>query len=264
MKILIAGGTGFIGSHIVESLKAFGHEVWLFKRDDSIKWGSICHADLVINCAGETRDKEKMIDDNLNFSIELTRACHAFKKKLIHIGSMSENISNSFYAKTKRAASDIVAAYINEGADFCVVSPSTVFGPNDNNGSLISNLWDSYINNKTFSMVNEFRDWVYVKDLAEAVGIIVNHWNSKNKIKYYELGYGQSISNAAVAETFAGILGREPFHQIEGSRTLPKWYADIQPIYYYYMWQPKTSLRDGIESFINQKIGKQDWVGAEL
>lgn len=264
MKVLVAGGMGFIGSSIVEQLKQYGHEVWLLKREDSIKWGSICHADLVINCAGETRDKEKMINDNLNFSIELTRACFSFKKKLIHIGSMAENISNSFYAKTKKAASDIVVAYINEGADFCVVSPSTVFGPNDSNGSLVCSLWNSYLNGTILPIVNDFRDWVYVKDLAEAVTLIVNNWNFDKGVRYFEIGYGSSISNASIAEVLASLLGVEPFYKIEGSRTLPKWYADIQPISSIYNWQAKTSVRDGLQVFINQKIPEQNWTGAEL
>jgi uncharacterized protein YbjT (DUF2867 family) len=37
MKILIAGGTGFLGRHLIQSLVADSHQVWVLSRNPKMK-----------------------------------------------------------------------------------------------------------------------------------------------------------------------------------------------------------------------------------
>ena len=58
MKIIVAGGTGFVGRALVERLRENGHEaVVLSRRDKSVSGVSLDGADAVVNLAGESISK---------------------------------------------------------------------------------------------------------------------------------------------------------------------------------------------------------------
>src|SRR3990172_6471523 len=91
MKVLIAGGSGFMGKHLINSLTADSHQVWVLTRDPSqtIKgvqvvgwdglttdgWGQLVNEmDVVVNLCGLStnnwpwtkRKKEKFITSRVN------------------------------------------------------------------------------------------------------------------------------------------------------------------------------------------------------
>jgi uncharacterized protein (TIGR01777 family) len=81
MKVLVAGGTGFIGRALVEALRARGDEVWVLsrspKREGEIGYDNLPErADVIVNFAGEwvvglwTPAKKRKI---LQSRIEITR-----------------------------------------------------------------------------------------------------------------------------------------------------------------------------------------------
>ena len=63
-KIVIAGGTGFIGNHLAVEFKKAGYKVLIIsRRSDTIRWtnfqgilSALENADLVVNLAGKTVD----------------------------------------------------------------------------------------------------------------------------------------------------------------------------------------------------------------
>ncbi|MEJ1377736.1 MAG: NAD-dependent epimerase/dehydratase family protein, partial [Candidatus Sedimenticola sp. (ex Thyasira tokunagai)] len=53
MKILVCGGAGYIGSHMVKMLARRGHEVVVFDNlstghREAVKWGTFVQGDLLI------------------------------------------------------------------------------------------------------------------------------------------------------------------------------------------------------------------------
>lgn len=105
MNILIAGGTGFIGQHLVPTLLDKGHVVYILTRQDGkvgtdnihyIKWldGSLpdlagVSIDICINLAGAgiadkrwTEDRKQLIlDSRVDATTELVRLIHSLKPK---------------------------------------------------------------------------------------------------------------------------------------------------------------------------------------
>ncbi len=263
MNILIAGYKGFVGKRLCEILADAGHNVWKFTRGESLRYGPICHADLVINAAGQLRDEDKMVDENLVFAVQFANACHVFGKRLIHVSSIAERTNQKRYGATKKAASDVILNFARDSfSKFCVVSPATVFGPDDHNDSFMSRIWEAYELNTKLKVTEEGRDWVYIDDLCRAILIVAEADPSVTSGQVLEVGYGKSRQNSSIVYHFELILGRSISHEIVG-QTGNHWYADTVGIHDF-GWSPKVTMKDGIRLFIDHKfVAGRSWLGAE-
>ncbi len=260
MNIYLLGGSGFIGGNLVKYLTEADHKVWYHNRTDSFKWGSIQHCDVVINCAGETRDEDSMIDSNVVLASELANACRVFNKRLIHLGSISERIGTDFYSATKRASSELILSMARSGCDFCVISPATVFGPGDKSDSLMSIIWDWIEFNNGFALRNSGRDWVYIDDLSRAIVKVLHADKTVGTV--FEVGYGVPTMNSQVIALFGQAVGRELEPSISENSPFSSC-ADIIALNEL-GWRPKISLQAGIKLFVDWKMThNRIWTGAE-
>jgi nucleoside-diphosphate-sugar epimerase len=259
MNILIAGHKGFIGNKVKEVLENNGHQVWRFDRDSSIKYGPICHCDIFINCAGEVKDEDKMIEDNLIFASRIAYACKIFNKRLIHLGSIVERTKDDLYSNTKKAATNLILGMARGGANFCVASPATVFGPGDHSSSFIESMVQACIKGDKYPLYGDSRDWIYIDDLAEAILKIVESDKTRNTC--FEIGYGKPFGNVSVYETISSIIGgKEPnYKTIYTGKT---WYADTVAINDL-GWTPKVGMIAGLRKYIEAREFKGAWIGAE-
>ena len=68
MKVLIAGGSGFMGKHLIESLIADSHQVWVLSRDPNktIQGSQVIHWD------GKTADNWRQLVDEMDAVINLS------------------------------------------------------------------------------------------------------------------------------------------------------------------------------------------------
>jgi UDP-glucose 4-epimerase len=127
MKILVTGGSGFIGAWIVRRLLTGGHDVRVFdiNKDRSIM-RSIAgkDAEIIDWCAGDIRDGDAVIaaaqgcDTTIHLAAVLTPACQErprFGAEIIVIGTL-----NVFEAARQHQMSKVVYA-----------SSAGVFGPKD-------------------------------------------------------------------------------------------------------------------------------------
>lgn len=115
MKVVVAGGSGFIGEPLVRRLVAKGHDVAVLSRDPTkvragrgVHWnaqsqggwsGNVATADVVINLAGENigegrwsdERKRRMIDSRLNAThaiVEALRNAHGTTPALINASAV--------------------------------------------------------------------------------------------------------------------------------------------------------------------------------
>ena len=139
MKILLAGGSGFIGGHIATALQALDHEVVVASRSRGVDFNHMLSADdwlpllegvdTVINSVGiivETR--------NQHFSIMHTRApvalfdacAKAAVRRVIQISALGADEQASVpYHLTKKAADDALRQLPLE---WFILRPSLVYG----------------------------------------------------------------------------------------------------------------------------------------
>lgn len=144
MRILVCGGTGFIGRHIVDSLKQAGHEpvqrsrrtappLDFSKALTAEAWlPHLAGIDAVINAVGVLRDSagRPLQAMHADAPIALFDACAAAGvRRVVQISALGIAHSATRYASTKRAADEHLLALTEQGRlNGCVLRPSVVFG----------------------------------------------------------------------------------------------------------------------------------------
>ena len=168
MKIVIAGGTGLVGSALVRGFQADGYEVIsastknvdFLNRTDTIDFLLATAPDLVVDAAARVGGigandafPVEFLMNNINIQNNLMEAAHlANVKKFIFLGSsciyprdcaqpIKEEYlltgqlerTNSAYAIAKIAGVELVKSYRREyGRKWISLMPTNLYGPNDN------------------------------------------------------------------------------------------------------------------------------------
>jgi UDP-glucose 4-epimerase len=152
MRVLVTGGNGFIGGHVLDRLIEQGHEPAVFdrygrphrsdvplimgdiRRRDTIR-AAIEEVDGVINLAGilgtsETIDQPSLtVHSNILGALHVFEACRDFHKRAVHI-TVGNHWMNNPYSITKSAAERFALTYNREfGAQIAVVRGLNAYGP---------------------------------------------------------------------------------------------------------------------------------------
>jgi uncharacterized protein YbjT (DUF2867 family) len=152
-QLVILGGTGFVGSHLLPRLAADGHRIVLLSRnreqhrelgvlpgvsvrsanvyDDDTLRRHLVGADAVINLVGILNPSGPYTFQRTH--VELTRrliaACHASGVQRLHqMSSLKAGQGLSHYLKTRGEAEALVKA---SGLDWTIYQPSVIFGEGD-------------------------------------------------------------------------------------------------------------------------------------
>jgi NADH dehydrogenase len=155
MKIVILGGTGFVGSHLVARLSTLGHSIDVLSRNADAKpqlavlprvrvraanpydsaslSAALQGADAVINLVGILNGAGFGGAGFKRAHVELTRcvidACKAAGvRRLLQMSALNAGRGESHYLKTRGEAEALVKA---SGLDWTIYQPSVIFGPGD-------------------------------------------------------------------------------------------------------------------------------------
>ena len=246
MKILVLGHNGYLGSRLSAHFKQRGHEVWSLMRDVDLRYSCLCHADLVVNCAGETKDQSKMVQDNLLFAIDVARNCAAFKKRLIHVGSIYETRKDkNLYALTKFAASEaVLQTKIAQNLDAIVVRPVPVYGDKEPTGSMLRTMWGCYKNGATFQCSENGAGWLHIEDFCEAISTLVDKATWVRSV--VDLSPAEVTLNRDIIQRFTAKVGEVKSLNVGidcGKIVSP----DRSEMFAETGWSPKVSTLAGME-----------------
>ncbi|MGE4279274.1 MAG: NAD(P)H-binding protein [Magnetospirillum sp.] len=137
-RVLIIGGTGFIGRHCAATLTAAGHSVTplgrqcldLVQDDEAVLATRIKGHTVVINAAGLVRGcgRNTMAAVHAQGTERLVRACLAAGvSRLIHLSALgASSDGGTRYQQTKGRGEDLLKAV--SGLECCVLRPSLVIG----------------------------------------------------------------------------------------------------------------------------------------
>lgn len=189
MRILVCGGTGFIGRHIVQALRAAGHEPVLRSRHttpaldyvqatDAGAWRAHLEGiDAAVNAVGVLRDSATRPMATVHDAAPraLFDACaEAGVRRVVHISALGIEGNPTRYASTKRAADAHLLALTQAGRlDGTVVRPSVVFGAGGNSSQLFLTLARLPVLLLPRPVQRARVQPVAVRDLAEAVARLV-------------------------------------------------------------------------------------------
>ena len=149
MKLAITGGTGFVGSHLIELALASGHDVQALTRRDqperaSVTWvkgdlsardglRELVHgADAVIHVAGtiSATTAAGFEEGNVTGTLAMLAAATAGGlHRFVHVSSLAAREPKlSLYGASKSRGEDLVRS---SGLDWSIVRPPAVYGPGD-------------------------------------------------------------------------------------------------------------------------------------
>ena len=157
MKILIAGGAGFVGKNLIRVMKEVGFnpvDITVIDKDEvnlnfvknlgvtavladlSLpgQWGdNFDHQDLVITLQAQISGPkyEDFRRNNIEATQNVIEAAKKFGvKKIIHFSSAAVlSVRQDFYATTKKAGDELVK---NSRLSYVILQPSLMYGPLDN------------------------------------------------------------------------------------------------------------------------------------
>lgn len=149
MKLAITGGTGFVGSHLIDTALAAGHEVKALTRRDQparegVQWvrGSledrdslrelVTGADAIIHSAGviTAPDAAGFERGNVAGTLAMLAAATAGGvHRFVHVSSLAAREPKlSLYGGSKARSEDLVRS---SGLEWSIVRPPAVYGPGD-------------------------------------------------------------------------------------------------------------------------------------
>ena len=198
MKIIVTGGSGFLGSHVADELSERGHDVTIFDKKKS-KWirpdqkmylGDILNAkdlenvikgaDVVFHFAAladlDEALKRPIEAANINISGTVLALELSYKykiKRFIHASTIYVNSSEGgFYRCSKKAAEDFVEEYHNIfGVDYTVLRFGSLYGERSDNTNGVTNIINRAIVNDEISYMGSkafVREYIHVLDAAKA------------------------------------------------------------------------------------------------
>ena len=148
MRIAITGGTGFVGSHLIELALAEGHQVKALTRrpqprNDGITWiegaldrpdslSALCEGcDAVIHVAGVINGTahEFYLGNVVGTEAMIAAAAQAGIARFIHVSSLSAREPGlSAYGRSKCESEEPVIA---AGGNWTIIRPAAIYGPRD-------------------------------------------------------------------------------------------------------------------------------------
>lgn len=255
MKVLVTGGTGFIGSHLVEALIQKGVQVrCLLRKSSDLKWikglpvefawgdcrdkvslkEAVKGVDQVFHSAGVTKalKEEAFFEINAHGTENLIQACldhNPCLQKFIYISSQAAaGPSRNGNRKKETDPCQPVSPYGRSkrmGEELAlaqahklpvlVLRPSAVYGPRERDIYLLFKFLSRGIN-ICASDPKQRISLCYVRDVVQAVLLSAENQSSQGEIFF--ISDGQDYPVEKVGDTFAEAMGKNTFRLC-----IPKW-----------------------------------------
>ncbi|MFH1445176.1 MAG: NAD-dependent epimerase/dehydratase family protein [Nanoarchaeota archaeon] len=285
MKILITGGSGFVGRHLINKLKEEGHEIHVldivdpsiegveYHEADILNYGSVKKAmdydiDTVYHLAAQislpfsVQNPVKDFELNVRGTVNILEACRELKiRKIVFVstaavyGVPQENpISedhpkrpNTPYGASKLSAESYVKLYSKlYGLTYTILRFFNLYGPG---GKGVVPIFVSKAKSReplTFvGSGNQIRDFLYVDDAAKALVMALNNLDNDD----FNVGFGKETTIKQVAEEVKNQIGAE-FISVEQTAEEELYpIANIEKIKSK-GFEPSVSLSEGIKKII--------------
>lgn len=202
MKVLVTGGSGFIGSHVVDTLISQGHEVLVFDRHRNAQYVNSIFGDIrdatsvseamscvdgFIHLAGILGTQETVqnprpaVETNVMGGLNVLEAASQYKVPGVCIGVGNHFMANT-YSITKSTVERLVQMYNKDrGTRINVVRAMNAYGPGQSaakpyGSSSVRKIMPSFICRalsndpiEVYGDGTQVSDMVYVKDLAKVL-----------------------------------------------------------------------------------------------
>lgn len=236
MKIVVIGGSGFLGSHVADKLSQAGHEVTIFDLKKS-QWISknqtmvigdilkisdldkvISESDVVYNFAAisdiDEAENKPQTTANINIigTLNILELCKKYKVKRIMFASTIYVYSQdgNFYRCSKQAAESFIEEYNRLfKLDYTILRYGSIYGPRSDSRNGLYKIIKAAIDKNEIIYEGDKearREYIHVEDAADAsVEMLEKKFRNQNII----LTGQQSLKVYDVMKMLSEILGIE-------------------------------------------------------
>ena len=213
MKVVVTGGSGFLGSHVADALSDKGHKVTIFDKKKS-KWirsnqeiyigdilnlrdldNAIKGADFVFHFAAlsdlnqSLKEPINTVKVNILGTVLALESCRKHNvKRFIHASTIYVNSADGgFYRSGKKAAEDYVEEYKKiYGVNYTILRFGSLYGPRSDDTNGVKMIVKNAIltgNVNYYGSKKSIRAYIHISDAAKAcVDILKNKYKNKNII----------------------------------------------------------------------------------
>lgn len=284
MNILMTGGTGFLGSHLLRDLLEDGHDVVVLKRkgsdssrivdlmgsfkffdvNDGLErvFGLSQKFDLVLHCATnygrENELPSDLVGNNVMFPLGLmASAIEAGCLCFVNIDT-ALNKEVSSYAMSKSHFADwgkFMA--VQKSIRFVNIQLENVFGPDDDITKFPLWLVQRMLNNDAelgLTLGEQVRDFIWIEDAVKAISLVLNFSaNDKEWYSLWEVGSGKATTLkefVLLARSITGTASRINFGAISYRPAEPMYsVANIERLLKL-GWRPETDMATGLNKMV--------------
>jgi UDP-glucose 4-epimerase len=287
-KVIVTGGSGFVGSHLIRYLRGKG--IYVIDSNDtrghlldvtdsyqllsiSDKVGAIIHLAAKTSVNNSLRSPYETYYTNLLGTLNLLEFARQKKvTKFINVSTyvygqpqylpMDESHPvdpGSPYNKSKILAEELCKSYSNDfEIDIVTLRPFYIYGPSPRHSSFIYCIIQQIIQNTgtiTLSGESTRRDFLYINDFLDLIGVVLNRFPHGYNV--YNVGYGQSYTLTEVVQIIAKLLEKEISIRYDVQMRpddVTDMIADISKVKREFGWKPSTSLYEGLELTLEQSL----------
>ena len=270
MSVLIAGGAGFIGSHLTEKI---GGEVFDLKtgqdgRELEAVKKAVKGKELVFHLANfpahrlSVGNPHEIVRNNYLTTLNFAEACRLEGARMVFASSFgvygkqdppfsesSRLAPETPYGVAKKSCEELLKVYHDlYGMDIIIVRPSNVWGERDHLHEPLQVLptWVRLAKGGKPLVVhgeNTSRDFTHIDDFIE--GILLA--SSKLGFNVYNLASGKEVRLVEIARFLSDNIKVEPLSGTEVER----WCGDITKAREELGWEPKRNFWEEFRSYCN-------------
>jgi nucleoside-diphosphate-sugar epimerase len=252
MRVLVTGGNGFVGKHLVASLKKDGHTVIKVPREvfndprhlEPFIIG-VSPIDMIFHLAAygnhhHQQDAAEMVQVNYAGTFNLLTATKNIPyKAFINVSTSSVLIPHeTVYSATKAGAERLVRAFVAEFAKpVMTLRPYSLYGEGEGAHRFIPKVFDSFMRETELTLSPEpVHDWVHVSDFVQAMRDCAEILSDttlpplQTPLQEREVGTARGTSNQQVVDLIQKLTKKRT--SINKHKTLraydnKEWVADV-------------------------------------
>ena len=215
MKIVVTGGSGFLGSHVADELSKKGQDVTIFdkkktrwiRQDQKIYVGNILNvkdlkkvikgSDIVFHFAALSGLEEALhkpiesVTTNILGTVNVLELSKKYNiKRIVYASSIySMSTQGSFYRCSKKAAEDYIEEYNKRyGLSFTILRYGSLYGPRTDKSNGVFKIIDDATKSQQLKYIygnrSSVRKYIHVLDAARATANVIS---KKYKNKYINI-----------------------------------------------------------------------------
>ncbi len=278
-KVLVTGGSGFLGSHIADALSQEGHQVTIFDRihssylrsDQEMVVGDINDTELLREAvagkdyvyhlaaladlnAAKTRPVET-VQINVLGTVNLLNVCREAGIKRFIFGSTVYVFSREggFYRCSKQACEAYIEEFQNRyGQDYTILRYGSLYGTRTDMANGVYRLLYRFMNERQMSYPGTSRDrreYIHVLDAAKLSASVINEERYVNQT--YVITGNDNLTISDLFKMFSEMLGKNIEIDYVGDRNPTSGHYSITP----YTFTPKLGRKMVSNEYVDMGQG---------